>query len=519
MSSSTTVSKAAINANPYSLDGNNVLFAALLLAVANFVVVLDMTVANVAVPHIAGGLAISANEGTYVITSYAVAEAITVPLTGWLTKRFGTLRTFTTCVMLFGLFSALCGCANSLETLVMGRILQGLVGGPIMPLTQTLLMQIFPKEKRGAAIGLWSMTTLIAPVLGPIVGGYICDNWGWGFIFYVNIPIAFFCGIAVLKLLRAFETKIIKEKIDFVGLILLAVWVSALQIMLDKGKSYDWFESHVIWTFLIIAIIGFASFMIWEFTTDKPIVNMRVFRHRGYCASVATISLAFGAYFGSVILTPLWLQTYMGYTATESGFTTAATGVLALIAAPFAARYSQKYDLRKLVCGGIIWLAAFTYIRAFGTTDMTYAQIAIPMLIQGIGLPFFFVPLTGLALGCVNSDETASAAGLMSFIRSLSGAFAASIVTTAWDNKTSVFKSDLVGRVASPDQIAISLGDTSAAGQKAALYILDQNVQSQAIMLATNHIFMIVAFAFSFAALTIWFAPKPAHRADTSNAH
>ncbi|MES2252344.1 MAG: DHA2 family efflux MFS transporter permease subunit [Pseudomonadota bacterium] len=519
MSSNTRAYQSGNNSIPYSLQGNNLILAALLLAAANFVVVLDMTVANVAVPHIAGGLAISATEGTYVITSYAVAEAITVPLTGWLTKRFGTLKTFTTCIMLFGLFSVLCGCANSLETLVSGRILQGLVGGPIMPLSQTLLMQIFPKEKRGAAIGLWSMTTLIAPVLGPIVGGYICDNWGWAFIFYINIPIAFFCGIAVLKLLRSFETKIIKEKIDFVGLILLAVWVSALQLMLDKGKSYDWFESNMIWAFLIITLIGFASFMIWEFTHDKPIVNMRVFRHRGYCASVVTISLAFGAYFGSVILTPLWLQTYMGYTATESGFTTAATGIFALIAAPFAARYAQKCDLRILVFCGVIWLAAFTYIRAFGTTDMTYAQIAIPMLIQGIGLPFFFVPLTGLALASVNPDETASAAGLMSFIRSLSGAFATSVITTAWDNKTNIFKSELVGRVASPNQIAVSLGDTSAAGQQAALYILDQNVQSQAIMLATNQIFMIVAFTFSFAAFTIWFAPKPTHHADTSNAH
>jgi DHA2 family multidrug resistance protein len=507
------------DATSYSLQGNGLIVAALLLAAANFVVVLDMTVANVAVPHIAGGLAISANEGTYVITSYAVAEAITVPLTGWLSRQFGTLKTFTTCVMLFGLFSALCGFANSIETLVAGRILQGLVGGPIMPLSQTMLMQIFPKEKRGSALGLWSMTTLIAPVLGPVVGGYICDNWGWSFIFFINIPIAIVGSVTVWNLLRSFETAIFKEKIDFVGMLLLIVWVSALQLMLDKGKSYDWFESGLIWAFLIAAVIGFIAFMIWEFTHERPIVNMKVFRHRGYCASVLSISFAFGAYFGSVVLTPLWLQTYMGYTAVESGLTSAATGVLAMIVAPFAAKYAQKFDPRMLVFGGVVWLGAFTYIRAFGTTDMTYAQIAIPMLIQGIGLPFFFIPLTGLALASVDPDETASAAGLMSFLRSLSGAFATSIVTTAWDNKANEFRNDLVGRVVSPEQVAISLGDTSPAGQNMALYILDQNVQSQAIMLATNQIFLVVACTFVFAALTIWLAPKPMRRADTSNAH
>lgn len=501
------------------LRGNSLIFSALLLAAANFVVVLDMTIANVAVPHIAGGLAISANEGTYVITSYAVAEAITVPLTGWLSRQFGTLKTFSMCVLLFGLFSALCGFASSIEMLVVGRIFQGLVGGPIMPLSQTMLMQIFPKEKRGSAIGLWSMTTLIAPILGPIVGGYICDNWGWSFIFFINIPIAFVGSFTVWSLLRSFETAIAKEKIDFIGLILLAVWVSALQLMLDKGKNYDWFESSLIWGFLILAVIGFIAFLIWEFTHERPIVDLKVFRHRGYCASVLSISFAFGAYFGSVVLTPLWLQTYMGYTAVESGLTTAATGVLAMIAAPFAARIVQNFDARILVFGGVVWLGAFTYIRAFGTTDMTYSQIALPMLIQGIGLPFFFVPLTGLALSSVDPSETASAAGLMSFLRSLSGAFATSIVTTAWENKTNVFRSELVGKTVSPDEIALTLGDTSSTGQAIALHILDQNVQSQAIMLATNQIFLIVACTFIFAALTIWLAPKPVRRANSSAMH
>jgi DHA2 family multidrug resistance protein len=501
------------------LTGGKLIVAAMLLALANFVVVLDMTIANVSVSNIAGGLAVSLSEGTYVITSYAVAEAICVPLTGWLASRFGTLRVFTTCMMLFGVFSALCGFADSLGILVAGRVLQGLAGGPLMPLSQTLLMQIFPKEKRSTALGLWAMTTLVAPVMGPVVGGYICDNFGWSFIFFINIPLAIVCSLVLLKLLRCFESVIIKNKIDFIGLALLIVWVSALQIMLDEGKNYDWFESSEIWALLIIAAIGFACFMIWELTHDHPIVNIRVFRHRGFAASVLTISLGFGAFNCSIVLTPLWLQNYMGYTAAWSGLTTAALGVLAVCVAPFAAKFSTKYDPRMLVFCGLGWLGILTLYRSFGLTDMTHYQVSIPMLIQGIGMPFFFVPLTALALSSVNSDEVASAAGLMNFLRTLSGAMATSVVTTAWEDRTNVLRNDLVDKIVLPEQIASMLGDVSQSGQVAAVYALDQILQSQAVMLATNHIFLVVSCTFAFAAMAIWLAPKPHKLANTSAVH
>lgn len=501
------------------LQGNQLLFAGLLLAAANFVVVLDMTIANVSVPHIAGGLAISPNEGTYVITSYAVAEAITVPLTGWLASRFGTLRVFTIAMFMFGLCSLLCGMANSLGFLVAGRILQGFAGGPLMPLSQTLLLRIFPKEKQGAAMGLWAMTTLIAPVLGPVIGGYISDNWGWPYIFYINIPLAAICGFFVWKLLAQFETKIIKAKIDFVGLILLVVWVAALQLMLDEGKKLDWFNSTEIWALFITAIIGFASFLIWELTQPDPIVDLRVFRHRGFSASVLTISLAFGAFFGSVVLTPLWLQTYMGYTAEWSGLTTCALGMLAVVAAPFAAKLSMKFDPRYLVFFGVMWLGIWTGIRSFGTTDMTHWQVSIPMFIQGLGMPFFFVPLTGLALASVLPQETASAAGLMSFLRTLSGAFATSIVTTSWDNDASMYKDELAGKISMPPEVAQMFAQGGEAGMAQGVALIDQMVQAQSIMLATNHIFLISACTFVLAALAIWFAPKPTRVADTSAAH
>lgn len=490
-----TVASSALSPR---LPPDKLLLAGIVLAAANFVVVLDMTIANVAVPHIAGGLAISGNEGTYVITSYAVAEAITVPLTGWLASRFGTLRVFTLGIFLFGLFSAFCGLANSLGFLVLARILQGLAGGPLMPLSQTLLMSVFPKEKQMTAMAIWSVTTLIAPVLGPIVGGYICDSWGWSWAFLINIPLAAICGAAAWWLLRTFETPTIKAKIDVVGLLLLVVFVGSLQFMLDEGQKLDWFESNEIVALCITAVLGLIAFLIWELTEENPIVNLKIFKHRGFSISVLTISLTFGAFFGSIVLTPLWLQTNMGYTATWSGLTLAANGLLAIVAAPIAAKLSEKLDPRRLVSLGVLWLGMVTCYRSFGSSDMTYAQIALPILIQGMAMPFFFIPLNGIALSSVAPGEIATAAGLMNFLRTLSGAFSTSLVTTIWSNRATINRTELVGVM--PPQSAIPLPE------------LNQLVESQSVMLATNQVFLAVSVVFVLAAMVVWFAPKPVHQ-------
>lgn len=487
------------------LTGKKLALAGVLLAAANFVVVLDMTIANVSVPHIAGGLAISGNEGTYVITSYAVAEAITVPLTGWLASRFGTLRVFTMGILLFGLFSALCGLANSLGFLVAARVLQGLAGGPLMPLSQTLLMLTFPKEKQMTAMAIWSVTTLIAPIMGPILGGYICDSWGWSWIFFINIPLAIVCCVSTWTLLKPFETPAIKAKIDLVGLVLLIIFVGSLQFMLDEGQKLDWFASSEIITLLIAAIVGFIAFMIWELTEKNPIVNLQIFKSRGYSVSVITISLTFGAFFSSIVLTPLWLQTNMNYTATWSGLVLAANGVLAVIAAPFAAKLTGMVDMRKLVFLGVLWLGIVTCYRSFGTSDMTYTQIMLPFLFQGIAMPFFFIPLNGIALSSVAPDQIAAAAGLMNFIRTLSGAFATSIVTTAWINQTTVNRTAIVSAMQPQPDIPLPL--------------LDQMIESQSVLLATNHIYFIISGVLVIAAMMIWLAPKPQRVANLGSTH
>jgi len=271
------------------LRGGMLFFAAMALALANFVAVLDMTIANVSVATIAGALGVTSTQGTWVITSYAVAEAITVPLTGWLAGRYGAVRVFVSSMALFGVASMLCGFSNSLGMLVGARVLQGLAGGPLLPLSQTLLLRIFPKDKAPLATALWAMTTLVAPILGPIVGGVICDQAHWSWVFNINVPIALTCAWFAWGLLKRYESPLEKKPIDTVGLGLLIVWVGALQIMLDEGKNLDWFSSNFIVALALVAAIGFVAFLIWELTEEHPIVDLRVFRHRGYSTGVLTL--------------------------------------------------------------------------------------------------------------------------------------------------------------------------------------------------------------------------------------
>lgn len=495
------------------LAGGALVIAALMLCAANFVAVLNMTIANVAVPNIAGNLGATTSQGTWVITAYAVGEAITVPLTGWLSSRFGSVKVFVVAMIMFGVTSAICGLSGSLSILVIARVFQGFAGGPLMPLSQTLLMKIFPKESAGAAIGMWSMTTLVAPAVGPIVGGYLCDEYNWSYVFLINVPLGLICGFFAWNLLKKYSNELLKSPIDVVGLVLLIIWVAALQIMLDEGKDLDWFASTKIITLSIIAAVTFGLFIIWEFFEKHPIVDLRVFRHRGFWVSVLTISLAFAAFFGVSVLTPLWLQNFMGYTATDAGFATCWTGIAALLVAPIVANSVNKVDARKLIFFGIFVMGVVTIWRVFANTDIDFWTISIPLLIMGFGLPFFFIPLTGLALGSVEPHEMDSAAGLMNFLRTLSGAFATSIVTSNWSNLITTKHAELVGISDSDDAVRNMLTQDGAP-----LDVINQTIDylitSQAVMLATNEINLYLGVAFLIAAFTIWLAPKPARSVE-----
>jgi len=496
------------SAEPPPLRGAALMLAAFIMAGGNFMVVLDMTIANVSVPNIAGGLAVSPSQGTWVITSYSVAEAIVVPLTGWLAQRFGAVKVFVAGILGFGFCSALCGLAPSLGLLVTFRVMQGLCGGPIMPMSQTLMMRVFPPNQRAQAMGLWSMTTVTAPIVGPILGGYLCDTAGWPWVFLINVPVSIACGFFAWRMLASRETPTLSRRIDFTGLGLLVLFVGALQIMLDKGRELDWFGSPVIVALAVVAAVGFAAFLIWELTDDSPIVDLRVFRHRGFTGAVITIAITYGAFFASIVLVPLWLQTNMGYTATWAGLVTSLGGVTAVIMSPIVPRLMRSFDARALVSMGVATLGVVTLVRTHFASNADYWTIAVTFLAQGVAMPFFFVPTTQIALASVSPQETASAAGLSNFMRTLSAAFSAAVATTLWDNNASRDHASFAGALngAADAQSTLTHAGMSPAQ---ALAQLDNLVQSQAVMLATDQMFLAMTFCFLVAACVVWLAPKP----------
>lgn len=500
-----------------ALQGSMLWIAAVVLAMSNFIAVLNMTIANVTQPNMAGALGASTSQGTWIITAYAVAEAITVPMTGWLTSRFGGVKVFTVAVFMFGVSSLLCGMSNSLNMLLLMRVLQGMAGGPILALSQTLLLRIFPKEKAMLATGMWAMTSLLAPVCGPVLGGWICDNYSWPWVYAVNVPMALLFSLIGWNLLKRYEDPLVKNRMDVIGFLLLVVWVGALQIMLDEGKDLDWFSSDEIIILAIVAVIGFLSFIIWELTEEHPIVDIRVFRHRGFSASMVVLALAFGCFFGLNVLTPMWLQSNMGYTTTWSGIVVAWGGILSVIFSPIAANLSNRVDPRWLIFIGCAWLGADTLWRAFASPDMDFWSICIPLFFMGVGMPMYYVPITGLAMGSVAESEMASAAGLMNFVRTIAGAFATSLVTTFWQDGRYIVHDQLSGIVDPTGELGRAIGNAPALVGQATRELFDKMVTGQSLMLSTNSLMITIAIIFFISAFAIALAPKPTRVVDAAS--
>jgi DHA2 family multidrug resistance protein len=453
-----------------------------------------------------------------VITSFGVANAISLPLTGWLTRRYGQVRLFTASVALFVLASFLCALAPSLQTLILCRVLQGAVAGPMIPLSQSLLLASYPQSKAGSALAIWAITTLVAPVVGPVLGGWITDNISWPWIFYINVPIGIVAGLATWAIYRHRETPTQQLPIDKVGLALLIVWVGALQVMLDQGKDLDWFSSTTIVTLALIAAIGFVFFMIWELTEQHPIVDLTLFTRRNYWTSTLSISLGYGAYFGGVVLVPLWLQEYMGYTATLAGIALAPVGILAISLVPLVGRTVNRVDQRLYVTASFLIFALVNFLRARFDTDVSLAAILVPTVIQGAGAAFFFVPLVSLSLSGLSADRVPAASGLLNFCRITAGSFATSIVTTAWDRRATLHHSQLVDHLTAGSAVtnnALHALQADGFGSQQSQGLLNRIVDQQAFMRSADDIFYASAVLFLVLVAVIWLA-RPAKSAAGS---
>ena len=504
------------------LEGSARLYATFFLAMANFMVVLDMTIANVSVPHIAGGLAVSPNQGTWVITSYAVAEAIVVPLTGWLTRRVGAVRLFILSILGFTLSSALCGFSSSLGMLVAARVAQGLCGGPIMPLSQTLLLGSYPRGKTGPALAAWVMTTLLAPIAGPVLGGWISDNLAWQWIFWINLPVGLACSSLVWRIYKTRETAREKVPVDKVGLFLLIVGVGALQLVLDKGRELDWFNSTWILGLTCVAAVCFVAFLIWELTDKHPIVDLSLFANRGFSCAILALATIFGVFFGYIVLVPLWLQSFKGYTAMQAGLAIAPMGMLSLIMSPFVAMSLQRIDPRYFATFSVFVFATVYLWRSTMTPDATFADIFVPQILMGLGMCTLFLPLTTIAMAEVSSTQIATASGLQNFVRTLFGAFGTAISANYWDNGITRHHAILTEsiRPGAPAVASSVDGLTHISGShQGALAMIDYTITQQSAVLALRDFCARAAVVVLILLPLIWLTHRPKQAADTTHAH
>jgi len=506
-----------------SLGPIPLLLLTLALGMGTFIQILDTSIANVSIPYIAGDLGVSPNEGTWVITSFAVSNAIILPLTGFLANRYTDVRVFVYSTALFSLASWACGLAWSLPSLIIFRIIQGATGGTLIPLSQSLLLRNYPEDKKGLALGFWSTVVIVAPILGPILGGWITDNYGWRWIFYINIPIGLLSAYLTHALLGNEKIKTEKVPLDLIGLFLLVVAVGALQVMLDKGDQWDWFDSPFILKLAAISAIGFYFFIPWNYFSNYPVVDFSCFKYRNFTIGTILSALGYFVFFGSVVLVPLWLQTQMDYTAFWAGVAVAPIGIVPLFLSIFVGKYINKVDARWVLTFSFAMFSyTFFWFSGF-ETDISLYQVMLPRFIQGFGVACFFVPLVAISLAPIPTEKLASASGIFNFIRLVAGGgVGTSLFVSMWNRWHQYYHARLAETVTVYEDNTVEflefLERRLTISTPESYQILDNLTNNQAFMLSLNDVFYIAGWLLLILIAPIWLCSNEKLRAAGATA-
>jgi DHA2 family multidrug resistance protein len=420
--------------------------------------VLDTTVVNVSLPHIAGNLSASTDEATWVLTSYLVANAIILPMTGWLANRFGRRNLLLLSVFGFTCFSFLCGIAPNLPLLIVFRVFQGATGGGLQPLSQAILMEAFPPEKRAKAMAFWALGIVVAPMLGPVLGGWITDSYSWRWLFYINIPV----GIAAVVMVSffIFDPPYIrrgKGGVDYWGIGLLAVGIGALQIMLDKGQEADWFGSRFVQVLFVLTVVSVTLFVLRELRTQHPIVHLSVFKNTTFATGVFLMTVLGFVLYGSTVLLPLWLQTLMGYSAMQAGMAMLPRGLGSFLFMPVVGILMSKIEPRKLLGTGLVVSAFSLFSLSRLNLNAGYWDIFWPQLLQGTAMGLLFVPLTTLTNGGIPKEEMGNATSLFNLMRNMGASIGIAGVTTTVARHSQSHINILSAHVTSGDPAAVAM--------------------------------------------------------------
>lgn len=492
------------------------------LAVATFMIVLDYSIANVSIPYIAGDLGVSYDQGTYVITAFAVGNGIVLAISGWLTKRIGGVRLLILSILLFVFFSWLCGAAWKYEILVVARFLQGAVAGPLIPLSQTLILEHNPPEKQSRVMAFWSMVVIVGPVVGPILGGWLTFDYKWPWIFFINIPIGLLAAFCIWRILGKYKSTTEKVPLEVVGFILLVVGVSSLQIFLDKGQQYDWFRSPWMIFFATAAFICLTFLVVWEVTHPKPLLDLKLARIRTYWLSLVCIAIAYAMYFGSVVLVPLWLQTNMGYTSPWAGIAVAPIGIAPVLFTPFVAKVMDRYGRIIPLCFSFICFAISCFYSAYFTTDVDIYHVAFSRLLLGFGFIFFITPLISLSIQNVPKERLANGASIFHFVRAIFGGIGTSIFTTMWLRRGYYHHERLGSAITEYTTNGIEffrdVAGVGIAGEPAT-ELLNITVDNQAALLSINDCFFAMGWGFLVLCILLIAVGRSADRKDLKNPH